>query len=211
MHGDIGPSRIALPSVLVPQGIGTAQRHQRAALALLAVRELSPLCSSVCRRGAGFRAASAEACDVVCPRCRCLTLSLNVFGPASNGVAVLDVDMRKFAARLLPLCLGWGARHGSARPSSSMDRACVCLLRSFVPTTRRPTSLPYAALYTCSEFRVGEITTRSAGGDCTVEDVRQNHSSERRLTEYRTGRASTPGGRVNILGHGFFFVPVCSL
>ena len=210
MHGDIGPSRIALPSVLVPQGIGTAQRHQRAALALLAVRELSPLCSSVCRRGAGFRAASAEACDVVCPRCRCLTLSLNVFGPASNGVAVLDVDMRKFAARLLPLCLGWGARHGSARPSSSMDRACVCLLRSFVPTTRRPPSLPYAALYTCSEVQSWRNNNSIRRGGLYSRGRRQ-HSSERRLIEYRTGRASTPGGRVNILGHGFFFVPVCSL
>ena len=62
---------------------------------------------------------------MVCPQWRCLTLSLNVLGPASNGVAVL-IDMRQCAAWLLR-CLGWGGRHGSARPSSSMETAeCAC-------------------------------------------------------------------------------------
>ena len=112
--------------MLVPGAIGAAPGHPRAALALLVVRELSPYCTRG-RREVDYCAASAVACDVVCPRWRCLTLSLNVLGPASNGAAVL-VDMRQFAARLLR-CLGWGARHGSARPSSSMETAECALWR----------------------------------------------------------------------------------
>ena len=112
--------------MLVPGAIGAAPGHPRAALALLVVRELSSYCTRG-RREVGYCAASAGACDVVCPRWRCLTLSLNVLGPASNGVAVL-IDMRQCAAWLLR-CLGWGGRHGSARPSSSMETAECALWR----------------------------------------------------------------------------------
>ena len=63
-------------------------------------------------------------------------LSLNVLGPASNGVAVL-IDMRQIAARLLR-CLGWGARHGSTRLPSSMETARMRLVEGSVLTTTWP-------------------------------------------------------------------------
>ena len=107
MHRDSSCCRLGFLPVLVPRAIGAA--HPRAALALLVVRELSPVCTRG-RREADCCAASPGACDVVRPRWRCLTLlSLNVLGRASNGMAVLNT--RRFAARLLR-CLGC-AGHGS--------------------------------------------------------------------------------------------------
>ena len=73
-------------------------------------------------------------------------LSLNVLGPASNGVAVL-IDMRQIAARLLR-CLGWGARHGSTRLPSSMETARMRLVEGSVLTTTWPT----VCGHTCMDF-----------------------------------------------------------
>ena len=116
--------------MLVPRAIGAAPGHPRAALALPVVRELSPSCTR------GQQEVSRCAASVVCPRWRCLMLSLNVLGPASNGVAVL-IDMRQIAARLLR-CLGWGARHGSTRLPSSMETARMRLVEGSVLTTTWP-------------------------------------------------------------------------
>ena len=53
-------------------------------------------------------------------------LSWNVSGQASIGVAML-IDTRQFATQSRS-CRSWGARHGSARPPSSLAPARVRLL-----------------------------------------------------------------------------------
>ena len=69
------------------------------------------------------------------PRRGRLTLSLRLMVPALNGVA-MHIGMG-WAGALHQLgllrCLGWGARHGPARPPSSMETKRVRLLSR--PTT----------------------------------------------------------------------------